>query len=204
MIVNETNQTKNQDTTATKQNTQVSESSFDQELKRSEEQRELEEQKKRIEMLYADLISVIRTGLTVSELALLQELLAKIEKFKNDIEDTKSKGKPTAEMEAELAKMISSLESAIAALLKKVNGEAIIESDDNLEGDTKQNAKSPVDPFDFDTRINNIKSSIDNIKQINSNLEDKSENSSAKTSKELEKLQIDKSNITTENLLETF
>lgn len=155
-------------------------------------------------MLYADLISVIRTGLTVSELALLQELLAKIEKFKNDIEDTKSKGKPTAEMEAELAKMISSLESAIAALLKKVNGEAIIESDDNLEGDTKQNAKSPVDPFDFDTRINNIKSSIDNIKQINSNLEDKSENSSAKTSKELEKLQIDKSNITTENLLETF
>jgi len=71
--------------------------------------------------LFEDIKSLMKTGLTKDELEL-------IDKLKKAIFDEASKENPD---QTKLEDMISELEKAIAALKKKVTGEAIVEAEDN-------------------------------------------------------------------------
>ena len=63
--------------------TENKKTSFSNELERNKEKEEESLNKENIKKMVEDLLSMIKTGLTVSEVALLQELLAKISSLKN-------------------------------------------------------------------------------------------------------------------------
>ncbi|RLA84356.1 MAG: hypothetical protein DRG78_01700 [Epsilonproteobacteria bacterium] len=191
MIVDNTAQiTNNNTTTSKKENTGESSTSFEQELNQNKEIKEKEEQKIRSQQLYEDLMSVLRTGLTVGELELLAELLAKIEVL-NAQKDR------TAEMDAELNDMLKGLEEAVAALLKRLKGEAIIEAKDEKNSNLSKNADS-ANPFDFSQRIKDLKIAISEIQ----NIQPKTKSATSYSSDELQLIEEHKKlNKTTEETL---
>jgi len=103
------------------------------------------------EKLIADLLSLIRTGLTVSELELLEELLDEAENLTKD-------GIDNADEKKLIDEMLSEIELAIASLMKRVNGEAIIKASKN----TKDEVVSAENPFD--SRIESIRGMIEELK----------------------------------------
>ncbi len=84
---------------------------------------------KKLRAMAEDIFSLMKTGFTVSELEFLQELLREL---KEKIKDGKYN-------EEEVEKLLSKIEKEVAAMEKKVTGQAIIESGgDNLkQEDTK-------------------------------------------------------------------
>jgi|GEM_PF-5713296 len=105
-------------------------------------------QKSKIEAMVADLLSLVKTGLTVSELELLQELLAKVAKMVED-------GVKSGEEQREIDELLTGIEEAIAALMKRVNGEAIIKNDSK---DVASNENT------FEERIKAIDNMIEDLK----------------------------------------
>jgi hypothetical protein len=142
MIVNNTTQSVHSNNT--KNNTTTDENnsnSFD----------DMINEKSNIENMVADLLSLIKTGLTVSELELLQELLAKASTLVKD-------GATNAEEQKEIDEMLSAIENAIATLMKRVNGEAIIKNDKYNKNDKASSENS------FEERIKAIDSMIVDLK----------------------------------------
>lgn len=105
-------------------------------------------QKSKIEDMVADLLSLINTGLTVSELERLEELLAKV---KEEIKD----GIKTSDERKQIEEMLTSIEEAIAQLMKRINGEAIIKKDDK---------KLVINETPFEQRIKDIETMIEDLK----------------------------------------
>jgi len=131
-----TNSNNNKNSTSSNEN---STTSFDDFLDKQSE----------ISRMVEDLLSLISTGLTVSELEMLQELLAKVkEKIKDGI-------KTTDERKA-IEETLSAIENAIAQLMKRINGEAIINKKDDKVVETSENT--------FEERIKDIESMISDLK----------------------------------------
>ena len=103
----------------------------------------------RTKEMVADLLSLIRTGLTVSELERLQELLAEINEL------IKEKGN-NPDSRKEIDEMLSALEQAVLALKKRLNGEAVIEEEENVDIKEK-------DTLGFASRIKSVTSSINDL-----------------------------------------
>ena len=142
MTVNNTAQSSNTNNTKNSTTTEVNNTnSFD----------DMINQKTKLEIMVADLLSLIKTGLTVSELELLQELLAKVSTLVKD-------GATNAEEQKEIDEMLSAIENAIATLMKRVNGEAIIKNDKYNKNDKASSENS------FEERIKAIDSMIVDLK----------------------------------------
>ena len=142
MIVNNTTQSVHSNNTKNSTTTDENNSnSFD----------DMINQKTKLEVMVADLLSLIKTGLTVSELELLQELLAKVSTLVKD-------GATNAEEQKEIDEMLSAIENAIATLMKRVNGEAIIKNDKYNKNDKASSENS------FEERIKAIDSMIVDLK----------------------------------------
>jgi hypothetical protein len=142
MTVNNTTQSSNTNSTKSSTSTESNNTnSFD----------DMVNKKSNIEKMVADLLSLINTGLTVSELERLQELLEKVNDLIKD-------GVTSAEDKKEIDEMLTGIEEALAALLKRINGEAIIKHDkyDNNGKASSENS--------FEERIKALDSMIADLK----------------------------------------
>jgi hypothetical protein len=131
-------------------------SSFQDTLIRNSEDKKTEENEiikneRTSEELLADIISLMKTGLTVGEVQALQELLKELkEEIKTGNYDEK-----------EIEKLLSDVEKAIVYLQKKITGEAIIESDkNNLKDKTTNETDSISEGFliRIDEALNKLES----------------------------------------------
>ena len=127
-------------------------SSFADSLKQSNEDQESIEYRKSAKELVDDLLSMIRTGLTVSEMEMLQELLAKLNKLKN-------KNGDDSETDQEIKSMLSALETAILAIQKRLTGSSVIEQD--------VNDKKSENDDSIESRIKTASQAINNIMGVN-------------------------------------
>lgn len=145
MEITSNNQTHNSGLLGKKESneTQNSGSSFQDALTGKSEDKKIEEKEiikieRTIAELVADIISLMKTGLTVGEVETLQELLRELkEEIKTGNYDEK-----------EIEKLLSDVEKAIVYLQKRVTGEAIIESDKkNLKNETTNETDSHSEGF---------------------------------------------------------
>lgn len=113
-----------------------------------------EDENTKMEDLVKDILSLLRTGFTVSELEELEELLKKLqEKIK--------KGNYTEE---EVEALLSNVEKAIAMMKKKLTGEATIEAgEDNIKQEDSKTKKTEIGSFL--ERINKAITQIENLKK---------------------------------------
>ena len=111
--------------------------------------------KEEIKKMLEDLLSLIRTGLTVSELETVQKML-------REINEKRKSGDITEE---ELKEMMQELEKAVMSLKKRVTGEAILEASE--KGTTKQSDEISKDIKGFEERLNNITKAINKLSQSN-------------------------------------
>ncbi len=111
--------------------------------------------KNKIQKMVDDLLSLIKTGLTVSELETIQRMLTEINEKRKTGEIT----------EEELKEMMQELEKAIMALKKKIIGEAILEASDGVT--TKQSNDMSKNIKGFEQRLNNITKAINELRQGN-------------------------------------
>ena len=124
-----------------------SNSSFADTLNQSNEKQEQIQKEENTKSLLNDLLSMIKTGLTVSEMEMLQELLAKLNKLKNEDSDNES--------DQELKAMLSALEAAVLAIKKRLSGEAVL----NQEVKDKEFMKNGS----IDSRIEAVSETINEI-----------------------------------------
>lgn len=143
--------TNSQSEQKTKQN-ESTDSSFADSLKQSNESKEVLEYRKSTQELIDDLLSMIRTGLTVSEIELLQELLAKLNKLKN-------KNGDDSETDQEIKNMLSHLEATVLELQKRLKGASVSEQDEN---DKKSENYDSIE-----SRIKAVTESINEIIGVN-------------------------------------
>lgn len=115
-------------------NTVNSNSSFSNTLTQEQEQLQYKEETTK---LLDDLLSMIKTGLTVSELENLQELLAKL----NALQGKENK---SPSMQQEIESMLKDLEDAVLAIKKKLFGEAIINQDSDKKTEDKDSIESRI------------------------------------------------------------
>ena len=113
------------------------------------------------EALVKDLISVIKTGFTESELEFMEQLLKEIRKLLKEKDDENS----TTSNE-EIEKQIKYLEEALLALEKEVLGVVIVNAEDE---NTQQNNNDEEDipksnELSFEERINTIEKQINVMK----------------------------------------
>lgn len=120
--------------------------------KSSEEQTKVEDVDE-TKALYEDIMSLLKTGFTVSELEAIQEKLIEL----------KDKIKEGNYSQSEVEQMLSKLEKEITLLQKRVTGEAIIKVDEN---NTLKNEDNTLDAQDknFLQRIEQAIIKIDNLK----------------------------------------
>jgi len=170
MQVNFTNtNTQNTDSTTQNTNTDSTQNShFSSYLGNAEEENETETEKEIVsqsthqktqttEELIADLLSVIRTGLTVSEMEYLQELLAKINKLIKE----KTENGMSPDERKEISNLISELEDAVAQLQKRITGEFIIEADDeNLDN---RNESTSIEIGNLENRMASLEVAISEL-----------------------------------------
>lgn len=112
--------------------------------------------------LIDDILSILRTGFTISELELLEKLLQQIAKLRKEQDSNNISDK-------KIDAMIKSLEQAILQLKKRVNGEAIIEAEEEIGVQNKEN--TPKNTLSFDERIEKIKIDLLDFKQAKKLLE---------------------------------
>lgn len=144
-ITNNISSTNEQSEKKTKEN-ENKKTSFSNELERSREKEEEVQNKENIKKLLEDVLSVIKTGLTVSELQSLQEMLYEINSLKN---------KNNPNNDKEISKLLSSLESAVLELQKKLKGLVVHKQDENQKKTANNNS--------IELRIENITKDINNI-----------------------------------------
>lgn len=115
---------------------ETNDSTFKDMLTKNDEKTEI---KRTLEELVADIISLLKTGLTVGEVEALQELLLEL----------KDKIKEGNYSEKEIEDMLSKIEKAILSLQKKVSGQAIIEAKDNdlVTSDLKDSENNIISSF---------------------------------------------------------
>lgn len=113
-----------------------------------------EDSNTKTEDLVKDILSLLRTGFTVSELEELEELLKKLQ-------DKIKEGNYTEE---EVEALLSNVEKAIAEMKKKLTGEAIIEAGaDNIKQEDSKTKKNEMD--NFLERINKAITQLETFKK---------------------------------------
>ena len=121
------------------------------------------------EKLVADLLSIIRTGLTESELEYLQELLAQIKQLIKD----EIKNKRGTSAEEEIEEKLKELETAIMKLQKRLTGEAVIATED---GKTIKKFESTTPIMqDFELRIDVAQKAVQKLNEGKLNRDDSSD-----------------------------
>ena len=126
--------------------------------------------------LIEDLLSVLRTGFTKSELELLQEYLRQIKQLKENQEENGLSDK-------EINDLVSALELAIFKLKSKNSGIAIIKSDD-------KNKKQTNEIMDFDQRLEDIQESLNDMKNAKEKLKKFTTSSSSEQLELLKQYQL--------------
>jgi len=134
------------------QETNETSHSFSDSLKESKEKSDNSLNKETTESLLADIFSMIKTGLTVSELERLQELLAEI----NDLRT----GDENSENNQKIKAMLSALEDEVAKLQERFAATNILEKDENAKIDDKEETTGDSS---IDSRIENVTTMINNM-----------------------------------------
>jgi hypothetical protein len=112
------------------------------------------------EALVKDLMSVIKTGFTESELEYMEQLLKEIRKLLKEKDDEDS-----TSTNADIEKQIKALEDALLALEKKVLGVVIVNAeDDNTQQNDKDEDTPKSNETNFEERMNNIEKKINVMK----------------------------------------
>ncbi len=126
----------------------------------NENKTEIVKEKDSTQKLYEDLISLLRTGFTKSELKAFEEKLKEILKMKKD-------GKPDNEIEAALKKLSLEIQEA----KKRVSGQVVKEADDNITTTPSTNETSTEGEgiSTFDTMVTNIENMLQEIKDSSKN-----------------------------------
>ena len=134
------------------QETNETSHSFSDSLKESKEKSDNSLNKETTESLLADIFSMIKTGLTVSELERLQELLAEI----NDLRT----GDENSENNQKIKAMLSALEDEVAKLQERFASTNILEKDENAKIGDKEETTGDSS---IDSRIENVTTMINNM-----------------------------------------
>lgn len=114
-----------------------------------------------LKALLADIISLFKTGFTVSELEQIEELLAKIKKMIKK----RAEGNSIASDE-DINKQIKQLEEALIALEKRIKGTVVIEvEEENSTEEKDKNTQSLPDNFNFERRIEVLKEKVNELKK---------------------------------------
>ena len=120
-----------------------------------------------IEDLVADLISVIKTGLSVSELEHLQKLLSEIQKLMKE----RSEEEMSASTKADIKSMIDDLKEDMLALQKKMFGQVIIDAESLDISKENSNASSTLSSLTKE--INSLQKTINELNDFSGFLTDK-------------------------------
>ena len=143
----------------------------------NENKTEIVKEKDSTQKLYEDLISLLRTGFTKSELKAFEEKLKEILKMKQD-------GKPDNEIEAALKKLSLEIQEA----KKRVSGQVVKEADDNTTTTPSTNETSTEGISTFDTMVTNIENMLQEIKDSSKNTA--SNNKDEESDKSYDKLKM--------------
>ena len=109
--------------------------------------------------LYEDLMSLLKTGFTKSELKAFEDKLKEILKMKKD-------GKPDNEIEAALKKLSLEIQEA----KKRVTGQVIKEADNNISTTTPSTNETSTEGIStFDTMVTNIENMLQELKDSSKN-----------------------------------
>jgi|GEM_PF-3651711 len=110
--------------------------------------------------LVADIVSMFKTGYTVSELEYIEQLLEEIRKL------LKERNSGDSDIsDKEINEQIKAIEKALLALEKRLNGEAVIEMDDetNVSSSDDKNSNLSSGP-NFEARLDMIQKRVDEMK----------------------------------------
>ena len=124
----------------------------------NENKTEIVKEKDSTQKLYEDLISLLRTGFTKSELKAFEEKLKEILKMKKD-------GKPDNEIEAALKKLSLEIQEA----KKRVSGQVVKKADNNITTTPSTNETSTEGISTFDTMVTNIENMLQELKDSSKN-----------------------------------
>ena len=139
---------------ASKKNTTQSNSST-----KTENKTEIIKENDSTQKLYEDLMSLLKTGFTKSELKAFEEKLKEILKMKKD-------GKPDNEIEAALKKLSLEIQEA----KKRVTGQVIKEADNNTATTTPSTNETSTEGIStFDTMVTNIENMLQELKDSSKN-----------------------------------
>ncbi len=110
--------------------------------------------------LVADIVSMFKTGYTVSELEYIEQLLEEIRKLLRE----RNSGDSDIS-DKEINEQIKAIEKALLALEKRLNGEAVIEMDDetNVSSSDDKNSNLSSGP-NFEARLDMIQKRVDEMK----------------------------------------
>lgn len=139
---------------------------------KEEKEEELTQKEKQeiADKLLKDIMSLFKTGLTVEELEMVQELL-------NEIRSAITEAKPplSSDENKHLDSMITKLELMIMELQKRAKGEVVIDMEDshvnNISKESKQNDKQGISSeiAEFQKRIDKVQNSLDELKKAINN-----------------------------------
>lgn len=141
-------------------NDEVENNTFSNMLTNNKEEKDSKEEevvevKRTLDELLSDIISLMKTGLTVDERERLQELLIEL---KDEIKEGNYSKK-------EIESMISNIEREISALQKRISGQVIIDKESN---DLNQNeSENSIDSKSF-SLIERIESALETLSELNS------------------------------------
>jgi hypothetical protein len=127
----------------------------------NEKEKTVEEEKAITKSLFEDIISLLKTGLTVEELKALEKL---IEELTKKIKEQASKG--TQASLDEINKLMTDIENVIASFKKRITGEAIKEVEESSEFKAFTN-KEDIDLSSIIQRLDEIKVDIKDLIQGN-------------------------------------
>jgi hypothetical protein len=134
--------------------------SFEDSIKKNEEEKKSEDKtlelKRTTDELVADIISLLKTGMTEGEVEALQKLLREL----------KDKIKEGEYSPKEIENMLSELEQAIQALQKRILGQVIIEAKDSNSLIKEENSDDSMTAVNiaFLNRIEDAMTSLEELK----------------------------------------
>jgi len=141
-----------------KENSSSNSNEFSNYLESNKEQNDTQEISKTssTQELIDDIMSLLRTGLTIAELEYIQNLLEEIKKKLDEASKNSKK-----DYDKEIKALFQTLETEILKLKKRINGEAII----NVSNDIKvQNKDISFDSYDkFKNKIEHIQEDINDL-----------------------------------------
>ena len=112
----------------------------------------------KLRALVEDIVSVLKTGYTVSELEYIEQLLEEIRKLLRE----KNSGNSDISDE-DINQQIKAIEKALLQLEKRLNGEAVIEVGDD-ESTLSDAGSATASGMDFESKLDAIQQRIDDMK----------------------------------------